>query len=146
METRAAEFVTQAREHLTVLEQDLLSREQPGSPADNRERIDRCLRLVHSLKGDAGFLGYGALRQLADAIETVLEYMRNGEAPPAALVVERLLVARDRLATLVDDLENSHTADLSEILSQLHAQGRSPLHAPQTWNIDLRQLDRLKSN
>jgi len=119
METRADEFVTQAREHLTDLEHVLLSLEKPGEPADNRERIDRCLRLVHSLKGDAGFLGYTAIRTLANAIETVLEAMRNAEAPASAAAIERLLVACDRLATLVDDLENSHSADLREILAQL---------------------------
>ena len=145
METRADEFVTQAREHLTVLEQVLLSLEKPGESADNRERIDRCLRLVHSLKGDAGFLGYTAIRTLANAMETVLEAMRNEEAPASAAAIERLLVARDRLATLVDDLENSHGADLREILAQLEPVERSPLRVPQPWDIDLRQLDRQRS-
>jgi len=145
METRADEFVTQAREHLTVLEHDLLSLEKPGEPAHNRERIDRCLRLVHSLKGDAGFLGYTAIRTLANAIETVLEAVRNEETPASAAAIERLLVARDRLATLVDDLENSHGADLHDILAQLEPLESSLLQGPRTWDIDLRQLDRQRS-
>src|SRR4051812_1620479 len=100
MGTREDEFVTQAREHLTVLEQVLLSLEKPGERADNRERIDGCLRLVHSLRGDAGFLGHTAIRTLANAMETVLEAMRDGEVAASAAAIERLLVARDRLATL----------------------------------------------
>src|SRR5271154_4122718 len=112
METRADEFVTQAREHLTALEQLLLAPEKPGSPADDRERLDGCLRLVHSLKGDAGFLGLTAIRTLANAMETVLEAARDQEGPISAAVIERLLMARDRLATLVDDLDNSYAADL----------------------------------
>src|SRR3954465_12821435 len=114
----ADEFVTQAREHLTSLEHVLLSLEKPDAGTDVRERIDRCLRIVHSIKGDAGFLGYTAVRTLANAIETVLEAMRDSEGPAPALAVERLLVARDRLATLIDDLENSHAADLGELLAQ----------------------------
>jgi len=145
METRADEFVTQAREHLTVLEQVLLSLEKPSESADNRERIDRCLRLVHSLKGDAGFLGYTAIRILANAMETVLEAMRNQEAPASAVAIERLLVARDRLATLVDDLENSHGADLREILAQLERVEHAPHRVAQPWDVDLRQLDRQRS-
>ena len=145
METRADEFVTQAREHLAVLEQVLLSLEKPDESADNRERIDRCLRLVHSLKGDAGFLGYTAIRILANAMETVLEAMRNGEVPASAAAIERLLVARDRLATLVDDLEGSHGADLREILAQLERIEGSRLQEPRAWDIDLRQLDRQRS-
>src|SRR5262249_44803332 len=119
MGTQADEFVTRAREHLTILEQVLLTLEEPDAGTDVRERIDRCLRMVHSIKGDAGFLGYTAVRTLANAIETVLETMRNECGPAPASVVERLLVARDRLATLVDDLDNSHPADLGELLWQL---------------------------
>src|SRR5690348_16875648 len=102
MEPHSDEFVTQAREHLTVLEHILLSLEKPGAGSDLRERIDGCLRIVHSIKGDAGFLGYTSIRTLANAIETVLEVMRDEDGPPPAPAVGRLLVARDRLATLVD--------------------------------------------
>src|SRR4051812_6011339 len=119
MEIQADEFVTQAREHLTAFEQVLLSLEKPDAGADVRERIDRCLRIVHSIKGDAGFLGYASIRTLANAIETVLEAMRDRDGPAPAPAVERLLAARDRLATLVDDLENSGRADLGELLAQL---------------------------
>ncbi len=142
METHADEFVTQAREHLTVLEQILLSLEKPGEVAENRERIDRSFRLVHSLKGDAGFLGYTAVRTLANAMETVLDALRSKVIPVSATAIERLLVARDRLATLVDDLGSSHAADLSEILAQLGRLEYSSLLTPQIWDIDLRQLDR----
>ena len=62
MATPADEFVTQAREHLAVLEQVFLSLEGPGVAPDVRERVDRSLRLVHSIKGDAGFLGYTSIR------------------------------------------------------------------------------------
>jgi two-component system chemotaxis sensor kinase CheA len=146
METRSDEFVMQAREHLTDLELDLLALEKPGKQADLRERIDRCLRVVHSLKGDAGFLGYAAIRTLANAIETVLEDMRNERTVATTAAIERLLAARDRLATLVDDLENSHTADLKEILSQLKADERAPPRAPQAWDIDLRQVNGQRSD
>src|SRR4051794_23024608 len=145
METRADEFVTQAREHLAVLEQILLSLEKPEEPAESQERVDRCLRLVHSLKGDAGFLGYTAIRILANAMETVLEHLRNREAPASAAAIEQLLVARDRLATLVDDLEGSHEADLREILAQLERAPGLRLRAPRLWDIDLRPLDRERS-
>ncbi len=142
MESRADEFVTQAREHLAVFEHVLLSLEKPGEPVDSRERIDRCLRLAHSLKGDAGFLGYSCIRTLANAIESVLEAMRNEELAVSRVTIDRLLSARDRLATLVDDVENSDEADLREILAQLEQVKRSPPRAPEWWDIDLRQLDR----
>src|SRR3954453_5113272 len=133
MESRSDEFVTQAREHLTILEHVLLSLEKPDAGTDVRERIDRCLRIVHSIKGDAGFLGYTSIRTLANAIETVLEVMRNEGGVVPAPAVERLLAARDRLATLVDDLENSGKADLRELLSQLEGVERTPRDASGRW-------------
>jgi two-component system, chemotaxis family, sensor kinase CheA len=142
METRADEFVTQAREHLAVLEAVLLSLEKPGESAALREGIDRCLRLVHSLKGDAGFLGYTAVRILANAMETVLEGMRNQVVAVSGAAIERLMVAGDRLSTLVDDLESSQGADLREILAELELIERSPIPVSQLWNVDLRQVDR----
>src|SRR5262245_16487323 len=139
------EFVIQAREHLAVLEQVLLSLEKPDAGTDDRERIDRCLRIVHSIKGDAGFLGYTTVRTLANAIETVLETMRNEGCLAPASAVERLLAARDRLAALVDDLENSQRVDLGGVLSQLDQVELSIKEAAGEWDIDLRELDSQRS-
>ncbi len=142
METHADQFVTQAREHLTDLEQILLSLEKSGESVDTRDQIDRSLRIVHSLKGDAGFLGYSAVRTLANAMETVFEAIRNDEVPVTPPAIERLLIARDRLATLVDDLGNSQEVDLCEILSQLDQLRHAKHRDNPTWEIDLRLLDR----
>ena len=145
MGLQSDEFVIQAREHLSVLESILLSLEKPGDEADARERIDRCLRIVHSIKGDAGFLGYASIRRLADAIETVLEAMRDEDGASPAPVIERLLAARDRLASLVDDLENSSRADIEELLTQLERVEGSIQAASALWDVDLREVDRLRS-
>src|SRR4051794_19496950 len=142
MGIRADEFVTQAREHLAVLEQVLLTLEEPEAGAEVRERVDRCLRLVHSIKGDAGFLGYTVIRTLANAIETVLENLRIADSPAPASVVERLLAARDRLATLVDDLENSNHVEIGGLISQLERAGGSIGESGEEWDIDLREVDR----
>jgi two-component system chemotaxis sensor kinase CheA len=140
MGTPSQEFVIQTREHLTALEHILLSLEKPAAAMDIRERIDRCLRIVHSIKGDAGFLGYSAVRTLANAIETVLESMRDEDYLAFGAAIERLLAARDRLATLVDDLENSRWADLGDVLSQLEQAEHSIKEAAPEWNLDLREL------
>jgi two-component system chemotaxis sensor kinase CheA len=145
MNPHADEFVTQAREHLAALEDVLLSLEGPDAGADPRVRIDRCLRIVHSIKGDAGFLGFTGIRTLANAIETVLEVMRDAAGPADARAVERLLVARDRLAGLVDDLEHSNRADLGELTGLLEEVARTVGEAPDLWDIDLREVDRLRS-
>src|SRR5262249_26871471 len=54
-------------------------------------------------------------------------------------------LARDRLAALVDDLDNSHQADLREILAQLEELETASLPVLQSWDIDLRRLDEQQS-
>lgn len=142
MDTRADEFVTQAREHLTVLESLLLALEKRTGSSDSREQVDACLRLVHSLKGDAGFLGFTAVRTLANAMETALESLREGQTSYSVPTIEVLLTARDRLASLVDDLQHSNEADLREIVTRLRAVSSPSDHA---LDVDLRELDRQRS-
>src|SRR5260370_1150255 len=123
METRADEFVTQAREHLTDLEQVLLSLEKPSDPADNRERIDRCLRLVHSVKGDAGFLGYTAIRTLANSMAPVLEASRRELGLPAIVMevqTERAVPLSVELAQWVRASQRS----LGKLLADLECLGK----------------------
>ncbi|WP_148591693.1 hybrid sensor histidine kinase/response regulator [Aquisphaera giovannonii] len=145
MAARPDEFVAQAREHLATLEQALLSLEKGGADADPREQADRCLRAVHSIKGDAGFLGYTAIRTLADAMESALEVVRDRVERPRAPAVERLIAAGDRLATLVDDPENSNSADLGGILTRLEQVRRPAPDAADSWAIDLREAARPRS-
>ena len=117
-ETRR-EFVLESRDHLLHFEQSLLALEKIDSTAERKEQINRSLRAIHSLKGDAGFLGFTPLRTLAHAMESLLEAYRSGAEPVPTAVVEALLVARDRLAALVEDLEHCHESDLTPILARL---------------------------
>jgi two-component system chemotaxis sensor kinase CheA len=126
MDTRAEEFVNQAREHLGALEQLLVAIERTDQQVATREALDACLRIVHSLKGDAGFLGLTAIRTLSDAMETALEAQRDSGNPLPPFFIENVLRARDRLASLVDDLENSNGADLGEIQTRLASSLSNP--------------------
>lgn len=142
MERRAHEFVTESREHLGALEQLFLSIEQSANTPGQREAIDHCLRIAHSLKGDAGFLGLAAFRAVADGMETVLERIRDRALAATPAVLEALLVARDRLASLTDNLEGARTADVAPLLARLEAIAGNPAAAIQDWNLDLRDVDR----
>ena len=117
-ETRR-EFVLESRDHLLHFEQSLLALEKLDTTAARKEQIDRSLRAIHSLKGDAGFLGFAPLRTLAHAMESLLEGHRSGVDPVPTAVVEALLVARDRLAALVEDLDHCQQSDLAPILARL---------------------------
>ena len=115
MSDRLDEFMIEAREHLAVVEDSLLALEKRP---DSQDRIDRCFRSIHSIKGDAGFLGIQPIHELAHAMESLLDQTN----PPAATsTIETLLAARDRLAVLVDNPQRAHAVDLSEILQRLNS-------------------------
>ena len=131
MSDRIDEFIIEAREHLTAIEESLLALEAfPNSP-EAANWVDRCFRSIHSIKGDAGFLGLPRINELAHAMESRLD----GPQLPSTQMVEGLLMARDRLAVLVDDAARSHLHEIDDILQQLSSTG--PVNDVTTINVDL---------
>jgi two-component system chemotaxis sensor kinase CheA len=116
-----ADFILESREHLQVFERSLLALECAHSAQQVRDCIDASLRAMHSLKGNAGFLGFQTLQKLAHATESVLENYRNQTDAPPAAVVEAILLANDRLAAMLGDLDHSHTQEISSLLKTLNA-------------------------
>ncbi len=116
MSDRIDDFIIEAREHLGIVEESLLALEKdPGSP-ESADRVNRCFRSIHSIKGDAGFLGLQRIHELAHAMETILGEIR----PPASLAaIESLLASRDRLAVMVDSPNQSRMVEISDLLERL---------------------------
>ena len=69
------EFISEAKEHLANVTDDLLALEKHRGEAA-RYRIDRLFRAVHSVKGGAGFFGRRNVEDLAHAMETLLGRLR----------------------------------------------------------------------
>ena len=135
----------QAREQLAALEHTLLSLENPSQPLVERHEVDRCFRMIHSIKGDAGFLGFSTIRILANSMENALELFRDQTIPISSLAIERLLAAKDRLTVLVDDLENSDRADIEATLEQLKLLEQEILSESTLLVIDLSEVDQSRS-
>ena len=118
--TLRTDFVVESREHLQVLENSMLSIENAVGDSEVREFIDVSLRAVHSLKGNAGFMGFHKLQNLAHATESVLENYRDSSVAPPRSVVESILATNDRLAAMLDDLDHSESQDISSLLQRLN--------------------------
>ena len=117
-----SEFILQSREQLVAFERSMLAIEQSGESQPRAHLIEESLRAIHSLKGDSGFLGFIAIRNLAHLIESMLELYRSGVRRPSASEIEALLAARDRLAVMLEDLDhcqNIPTRDVVDRLEQL---------------------------
>lgn len=103
-----ATFFAESLEGLDRVEDDLLQLEQGGA---SRERLDAIFRVVHSLKGSAGSLGFGVIAELAHEMESVLDKLRQGAASPTAECNNVLLRGVDRLRQWIQDSEAKRTLD-----------------------------------
>lgn len=97
-------FVTEAYNHIQVFNELIVSIEHDGS---NRSTVDELFRHAHSLKGMAATMEFGAIAELAHAIEDVLGAIRAGEVSMCANLVDALLEGSDKLNQLVAEVEQN---------------------------------------
>ena len=88
------DFVLEAREHLGVMETQLLALER--NP-DDPEPTHACFRAIHTIKGVAGFLELNAVREVAHEGETLLDELRNGRLTVTPALIDVLLQTADFL-------------------------------------------------
>ena len=110
------EFVNESREHLADIESKLLGIEEAGT---DQALVNDVFRAVHSIKGAAGFMGFTTLGKLAHELENVLNLMRNGELVADSPAIDTLLKAADKLRWMIDHIEGSNEADISDHLAAL---------------------------
>jgi len=121
-------FVTEAGEHLDLLEQALIELEK--RPLD-AEELRTAFRAAHTVKGGASLLGLDAVEHLAHGAENVLASLRAGATTAEPEVVTLLLQAVDALRRMVAEVANGGAlsgetdADLLTALSSW-----SPSEAP----------------
>jgi two-component system chemotaxis sensor kinase CheA len=105
-------FRDEANERLDHIVDTLLALEAGRAPSD---AVDSLFRDAHTIKGAAGMLGLDEIRELAHAVEDVLDGVReSGEFPPE--LAEPLLRAADSLRQHVEG-RGEGAADLLEELS-----------------------------
>ena len=93
-----ASFVAESEDLLTQAEADILAfEEDPGA----LEYIDRPFRNIHTIKGNAGFLGLEQVELLCNQIEEVLHAFRSGERRASQPVITAILQSLDSLQRLI---------------------------------------------
>src|SRR3984957_19948634 len=112
------EYLAESREHLATIENDLLSMEQSGAAIDE-QLVNRVFRAAHSIKGGAGFFDLHKIKELGHRTENVLDLVRSGQMIPNSEIVSILLLAFDKLRTLIQDYAESNNADISEFTDAL---------------------------
>jgi two-component system chemotaxis sensor kinase CheA len=101
MDDLLAEFLAETSEALAELDTALVALERQDGDAETLARI---FRLVHSVKGAAGFLGLNRLSAVAHAAENLLGLYRDGDAQVTPAGVTAVLSAMDTIRRILAGL------------------------------------------
>lgn len=112
-------FIEESNEHLETIEEDLLVIEQ--SSEEKPEIINRLFRAMHTIKGNAGFLEFENIRNLAHALEDFLSCVRNGEITITASHMDNLLKGVDQLRVMIQDIQHQSEYSIEDLVVRIRA-------------------------
>ncbi|HEX5438731.1 MAG TPA: chemotaxis protein CheA [Gemmatimonadaceae bacterium] len=118
-------FLTESHEHLSALNHSLLELERAP---DSRQPVDAIFRAVHTVKGMSATMGYGAVTELAHALETLMDRVRRGEQHVSAAVMDGLFRGADALEGAIERSVEGHEdeIDVAAVVAQLEAVTEAP--------------------
>ena len=104
-----ADFVIEAREHLSAVEAQLLTLE--NDPTDF-ECLNAIFRSFHSIKGLAAFLEFPRIQRFAHEVETLLDVARNKAVVIDAMGIDLILACTDFLNRCIAAVESRTLAQV----------------------------------
>jgi len=117
-ETLLKIFAEESQEIIEALEKGLLDLEGQQDP----EEINAVFRAAHTMKGNAGIVGFEDVVDLTHLMESLLDEMRQGNLVPDSETVGILLTAVDALKVLVEGRLAGESPPLpQEVLDALQA-------------------------
>jgi two-component system chemotaxis sensor kinase CheA len=113
-------FVRESEEQITELNNALLRLE---SDPDDREAMDAIFRTAHTLKGNAGAMGFSGISGLAHAIEDLLDEIRNGRIAVDPDVMDLVFAGVDEIEASLEqlDAEGSIAIEHDETIEEIRA-------------------------
>jgi two-component system chemotaxis sensor kinase CheA len=114
-------FYETSMEAFEEIEKSILNMEKTP---DNNEAAVVAFRALHSLKGNAGFFGYGDIEQISHAAENVLDMIRNKEKKAEPMTITCILRITDVLKERVTSISKGVMEEIGgkdEIIRILNA-------------------------
>jgi len=125
MDEALKEFLIECHENLSHLDLKLLLLEKSTDP----ELVKSIFRVMHTIKGSAGFLGLSKLEKLTHAAENLLSKIRDGSLQPTTVITSALLAAIDGTRAILSSLEsnqNEGNSDSEAIIKALNDCTKAP--------------------
>ncbi len=118
-------FLDETEEQLDDLVETLLSLER--NP-DDRAELNEAFRLIHSIKGAAGMMGFDNITVLTHQLENRFERFRSGVQPLDRPTINLVLRCIDFLRDCTRRLRHGeHLATANELLEELRALEQQPM-------------------
>nr|WP_310795451.1 chemotaxis protein CheA [Halanaeroarchaeum sp. HSR-CO] len=95
-------FVREGEEHVTDLNNALLTLE---SDPEDEEAMDQIFRTAHTLKGNFGAMGFEDASDLAHAVEDLLDGMRQGEIAVTSERMDHIFAGIDQIEGCLQEIE-----------------------------------------
>jgi len=131
-----ADFRLESSEQFQRCEQLLIELEHAP---DDSERLRELFRLVHTLKGNLGYIGLDNLMSVPQAMEDVLSCLREAQLRFDSLLGDILLLSLDHLKELINHALGGPKAQLSATQSKALSQALSALAlAPSAQQTEIR--------
>jgi two-component system chemotaxis sensor kinase CheA len=102
MEEIIAEFITESEETLDQVDPLFIELEAKG---EDKEILNKLFRIVHTIKGAAGFLGLQTMVDVAHNAESLMKRLRDGEIALTKSIVDVILKSADMLRLLLRHLK-----------------------------------------
>jgi len=96
------EFLVESYENLDNLERELVTLE---SHPDDRKALGSIFRMIHTIKGACGFLGFSKLEKVAHVGENLLSRLRDGELKLTPEMTTLLLKTADAMRQMLGSIE-----------------------------------------
>ncbi|TVR07747.1 MAG: chemotaxis protein CheA [Planctomycetota bacterium] len=135
-------FVDEGRELIDEIEPSIIELKiaAEGRGSIDAEQINALFRLFHTLKGSAGFLGFGHVTGITHEAESLLDQVRMGARQLTVSLVDHLCQAIDHLRVLLDGIAHNGrdsyqeqvSGQLIDELAALLAEGRPEEEQPQS--------------
>ncbi len=122
MDEALAEFLRENLEGLTNMEADLSSLREKGKAVsdDDPELFGRLYRVMHTIAGTAGFLGFDKLGQLGASSELLIAAMKEGDFEIKSHMIDALHVALGKAREILNHVQKTEQegdTDCTEIIA-----------------------------
>jgi two-component system chemotaxis sensor kinase CheA len=113
-------FLEEAEELLQLLDENIIKLE---NDRENPKIIQEIFRAAHTLKGSSAMLGHQRMTEVAHAMETLLDKLRNKKLELNSLIVDALLCGIDAIKSLTQEVVagSEGVTDVQATVNQLVA-------------------------